>query len=168
MERVPYEVGIAALFPEPSEALRNALGGVQAELEAFASELAARRPAAGWRSSGLAVDTLRDNPGHLLGAFVEGGYVEGDGMTFSVELTSGDFYPNLGRDPSAYYVEAEVYVDSDAPIDIGQQLVHELPEAEYADADEAVAGLLRAVRELRALAATMDPTADAWRRAAPR
>jgi hypothetical protein len=58
--RASYDVGSAALFGEAGEALRNALDGVQAELEAFASELVARRPAARWRSSGLTVNTYRD------------------------------------------------------------------------------------------------------------
>ncbi len=143
MESVPYEAGIADLFgwaASESEALRKELLNVKTELEAFASDLAARRPEVHWRSEGLTVDSYPLNPERQLSA-----YVEADDLTFCVELSPGRFYPNLSREPSAYYVEAEVYVVSDAPVDHGQDCVHELPAVGYKDAQEAVGGLLRAV-----------------------
>jgi hypothetical protein len=70
-------------------------------------------------------------------------------------------------DPELWYVSVDVQVDPPAS-DSSQVMLaaSELRERAYASPVDAATGLLEAVRELRALAATRPPTGPAWRAAA--
>jgi hypothetical protein len=152
-------LGAAASEPSVIAELR----GIDTELHAFAVGLERLLPMA-WHTSGL---TLDHYPGPS-GKRRLSGYVESADVTFQIELVSGDFYDNyaeLGWAPESFYVEAEVYVVSDGPIDVGNELVNELPVHESATATQAVASLAQALAALRRNSSRRPPTAASWRAA---
>ena len=89
------------------------------------------------RSNGLTVD---DYPGPPRQRRLGGWVVNGE-RECTVELARGDFYDGLDRDPQRFYVEVDFYDDG--------ELDSELPVREADTAENAVAALAEAVREVK-------------------
>jgi len=152
--------------PHEMDLIRQALGQADAELRQLAKELA-HRSGLHFETTGVTLDEFEGGawspPGALLFGYVDGGDPR-DSVAFVADLRRGEA-PTT--DPELWYVSGDVQVDPPAS-DPSQVMLaaSELRERAFASPVDAATGLLEAVRELRALAATRPPTGPAWRAAA--